>query len=166
MAKIKLIRADFRLIHGQVITKWIRQAGCDRIVIIDDMLANDQFLQSIYIMAAPPGMEVNVFSVEQAVQSWNENEMGEGNLFILFKNVDEIYRAFKGGFPIKSLQIGGLGAGPGRIVVFGPITLDSKDAKMLKEMLDSGSEIYLHQVPDEPKMSFEKILEKYNFDLN
>ncbi len=165
MAKISLIRADFRLIHGQVITKWVKQTAANKIVIINDALAHDEFLASIYIMAAPPGIEVMIYSVDQAIAAWNENQMGDGNLFVLFKSIEEVYRAFKGGFPVDSLQIGGLGAGPGRIVVFGPITLDNKDAKMLKEMQDQNSHIYLHQVPDEPSMDFSKVLSKFNFDV-
>ena len=39
MAEIQVIRADFRLIHGQVITKWIRQTPANKILIIDDVLS-------------------------------------------------------------------------------------------------------------------------------
>lgn len=166
MAQIKLIRADFRLIHGQVITKWLHQSGASKIVIIDDMLAQDEFLASIYVMAAPPGTEVSVYAINDAVQGWKENQLGSGNLFILFKDVPTIYKSWKNGFPIEELQIGGLGASPGRVNVFGPITLNSSDAKMLKEISDAGSHIYLHQVPDEPSMEFSRVLEKNNFDLS
>ena len=58
MADIVLIRADFRLIHGQVITKWAKQTMANKILIVDDMLAKDSFMSSIYTMSAPPGMEV------------------------------------------------------------------------------------------------------------
>ena len=29
MADINLVRIDFRLIHGQVVTKWVKQANAD-----------------------------------------------------------------------------------------------------------------------------------------
>lgn len=48
MGQIKLVRIDFRLIHGQVITKWFAQALADRIVIVDDHLAQDDFMKEIY----------------------------------------------------------------------------------------------------------------------
>ena len=35
MAKISLVRLDSRLIHGQVITKWVKIAKANRIIIID-----------------------------------------------------------------------------------------------------------------------------------
>ena len=69
MAEIQVIRADFRLIHGQVITKWIRQTPANKILIIDDVLAKDSFMSSIYVMAAPPGIEVMIDTVDDAGQS-------------------------------------------------------------------------------------------------
>ena len=163
MAKISLIRADFRLIHGQVITKWLKQTNANRIVIIDDALSKDSFMASIYEMAAPPSITVNIYSTEEAAAMWKENEMGDGNLFVLFKNIEQVDKAYRMGFPIKELQIGGLGAGPGRKVVFGPITLDKIDADLLSKMMDEGVYVYLHQVPDENKMEMTKVLEKFKF---
>ncbi|MEK5520370.1 PTS sugar transporter [Heyndrickxia sporothermodurans] len=162
MAQIQMVRVDFRLIHGQVITKWIRQTSANRIVIIDDALAVDEFMKSIYVMAAPANIEVEVYSVTDAINSWNINQLGEGKLFVLFKDIDTTYRAIKGGIPIKDIQIGGLGAGPGRITVFGPITLNAEDVKMLEELEGGGCHAYLHQVPDEPKMEFKKAAEKFH----
>lgn len=166
MAEIKLVRIDFRLIHGQVITKWFKQSLANEILIIDDDLSQDEFMASIYTMSAPPGASVNVYSVETAVTKWKENGLGDGKLFILFKNVEQIYKAMNLGFPLQEVQIGGLGSAPGRKVVFGPITMDDKDAKMLKEMEDKGIYVYLHQVPEEGKMDFKKVLEKNNFQVD
>ena len=53
MANIKLIRIDFRLIHGQVVNKWIKITRSNKIVVIDDSLASNEFMRSVYIMAAP-----------------------------------------------------------------------------------------------------------------
>ena len=165
MADIVLIRADFRLIHGQVITKWAKQTMANKILIVDDMLAKDSFMSSIYTMSAPPGMEVVIDTVEDVVSKWKADGYGNCRLFILIKDVPTIYTLFKKGFPVKELQIGGLGAAPGRKVVFGPITLDQSDVVKLKAMQDSGIRVDLHQVPDDPSMEFTKILEKKFFDI-
>lgn len=164
MGVIKLIRADFRLIHGQVITKWSKEAHADKIIVINDALCMDEFLASIYIMAAPPGIDVEVYSVEQACERWKKDQMGEGNLLVLFKTAEEANRAMKNGFPIDHLQIGGLGGGGGRVNVMGAISLDNKDVQLLKEMQQNGTHVYLHILPTEPKVEFDKILEKHNFD--
>jgi D-glucosaminate PTS system EIIB component len=162
MAEIQMVRVDFRLIHGQVITKWIRQTSANRIVIINDVLASDEFMKSIYVMAAPANVEVEIYSVTTAIDLWKKNQMGEGKLFVLFKDIETTFRTIKGGIPIKDIQIGGLGAGPGRVAVFGPITFNEEDVELLKGLEKEGCRVYLHQVPDEPKMEFKKALERFN----
>lgn len=165
MAEIRLVRIDFRLIHGQVITKWFKQTLASEILIIDDELSKDEFMASIYTMSAPPGAKVEILSVDEAVKQWNENQLGDSKIFILFKNVEQAYKAINAGLPIKELQIGGLGSAPGRKVVFGPITMDDSDAKMLNELQKKGVYVYLHQVPEEGKMDFKKVLEKNQFNI-
>ena len=110
MANIKLVRIDFRLIHGQIVNKWIKAIHANKIIVINDALRNDDFMADIYIMAAPPGVEVEIYSVEEAAKKYVEDQLGSGDVLILFKNVKEAYECYKKGLEIKELQIGGLGA--------------------------------------------------------
>ncbi|MCR1900005.1 PTS sugar transporter subunit IIB [Irregularibacter muris] len=163
MASINLIRVDFRLIHGQVITKWSKRVNANRMVIIDDKLANDPFMKDIYAMAAPTGISVEAYTLQDAVNMWKENEFGNGRLLVLFKSVTSAYEALKQGLPIQELQIGGLGGGPGRINVFSAISLDAEDVRQLREMEKMGTEVVLHIVPEEPRVPLEKAIKKFNF---
>ena len=43
---VKLTRIDYRLIHGQVITKWTNKAAANRIIVVNDELAKDKFMAS------------------------------------------------------------------------------------------------------------------------
>ena len=165
MYNIKLVRLDFRLIHGQVIAKWFGQIMGNEIVIIDDDLSQNSFMASIYEMSAPVDSKVHVYSVEDAVKKVEDGTFASGKVLVLFKNVDQVFKAVEKGFKIDELQIGGLGSAPGRINVYGPITLDDHDASLLKRIADQGTNIYLQQVPEEAKMTFSKVLEKFDFNL-
>ncbi len=165
MYNIKLVRLDFRLIHGKVIAKWFGQIMGNEIVIIDDDLSQDSFMASIYEMSAPVDSKVHVYSVEDAVKKVEDGTFASGKVLVLFKNVDQVFKAVEKGFKIDELQIGGLGSAPGRINVYGPITLDDHDASLLKKIADQGTNIYLQQVPEEAKMTFSKVLEKFDFNL-
>lgn len=158
--EIKLARIDSRLIHGQVVTKWVRQTNANEIMIIDDALAKDPFMLSIYKMAAPADTPVTVASVEEAAADYKAGKYEGKRLFILFKDVDAAYRAHKGGFPLEKVQIGGLGSGPGKKKVYGPIYFDDQDTTQLKEMDDAGVDITLQQVPEEASLTFAKALER------
>ena len=162
MAEIKLIRTDYRLIHGQVITKWVKEANADRIVVINDALSKDQFMASIYVMAAPPGIKVEVLSVDEAVASWKQDEMGKGKLLVLFKSVEEVKLAHQKGFPVKDLQIGGLGGSGGRKVIMTGVSLDANDAKDLETLAKEGIHVYMHILPNEPKLELEEALKRFH----
>lgn len=161
MGQFSLVRIDFRLIHGQVITKWLKHAGAEKIVIIDDQLSKDEFMKSIYVMAAPPGIVVEVYSKEEAVQEWNSNQLGDKKILLLFKDVKTTYDTIKMGLPLEHIQIGGLGAGAGKKKVYGPIALSDEDFRLLNELDQDNVTVVLHQVPDESPMSFEKVKQKF-----
>ena len=53
MKKIVLARIDERLIHGQVMTQWVRSRHFNTIEIVDDKTASDAFLKQVCLMAVP-----------------------------------------------------------------------------------------------------------------
>ena len=75
MSKIVLTRVDSRLIHGQVVTKWLQQSGANEILVVSDELEQDEFLQSIYLMAA--GVSVVIKGIESAKEYWESQEKEE-----------------------------------------------------------------------------------------
>ncbi|MBP3039033.1 PTS sugar transporter subunit IIB [Bacillaceae bacterium Marseille-Q3522] len=160
MADIKLIRIDFRLIHGQVITRWLKQTNANRIIVIDNNLAKDPFMSQVYVMAAPPGVNVEMMSTDEAADSWKKNQLGNGKILILFKTVATALEASEKGIPLAKIQVGGLGAGPGRKVVFNQITLNQEDADKLKKLQEAGTEVIFQTVPEETPAGLDKILKK------
>lgn len=87
MAKISWARVDYRLIHGQVITKWSKIASANQIVIVDDVLGQDEFMASIYKMAAPSGVGVDIKTAADAAAAYKDGTLGTGNIFLLFKGM-------------------------------------------------------------------------------
>lgn len=164
MADINLVRIDFRLIHGQVVTKWVKQANANRIIIVNDMLAKDEFLASVYKMAAPSNVKVDIFTVDDAMAKWTTDQFGEGKVLLLFKNVSDIRSLQRLGFPLPEVQIGGLGGGSGRTNTSSGISFDAKDVQLLKEMIAEGSDIHIQVVPTQQKYEIEKVIEKLEFN--
>lgn len=157
MANIKLIRIDSRLIHGQVITNWIIKIGIKGILIIDDELAIDNFMKEIYTMAAPPGIDVNVFGTQEAIIEWNDNKFGEKDLLILFKDIDNVVKMQELGFPMESIQIGGLPSGIGKKTVYKTISLGEKDFENLDKLSNDGMDIYFQMLPGDQTISYHSI---------
>ena len=63
---IKVIRIDHRLLHGQVIFAWTKSQGIERIVVIDNVAAGDDFKKMSLKLSKPADIKLSVFSVDQA----------------------------------------------------------------------------------------------------
>lgn len=162
MLNITFARVDHRLIHGQVITKWSKIAAAQKILIVDDVLAQDSFMVDIYKMAAPSGIDVDIKSAEDVAAAYRADEIDPGNVFLLFKSVQMARKATDAGLELKTLQLGGVPAEAGRRIVFQAVALNDADAEDLTHMASAGTEITLQVVPEEAGMSLAAALEKYN----
>ena len=157
---IKLVRVDFRLIHGQVITKWSNTISAKEIVVVNDQLSKDEYMAEIYIMAAPPGMKVNVLSINDFVTQVKNSSYASGNVLVLFKNIKDSKDVVELGVPFKQVQIGGLGSGNGRTSVVKGISIDAADVENLTAIQNSGAEVSFQVTPEEQKLSLEKASKK------
>ena len=159
--KINLIRIDSRLIHGQVITKWLRASKAEKIIIVDNFLSKDPFMSKIYMAAAPQGVTVEIYSIESVIEALDKDII-DGNVLVLFKDVSNCYESFCKGFPMKQV-IGGLPSAPGRTIVLRAISLDKQDVEQLKEMESKGVNIILQIIPENPETEFQNVIKKFKF---
>ena len=85
MRNIVFTRIDDRLIHGQVMTAWVHETKANEIVIIDNEVAQDDFLKMIMTSSAPAGIKVLIMSEEQAIDYLTQ-EPDRNKLIVLAKN--------------------------------------------------------------------------------
>lgn len=161
MAKITWARVDYRLIHGQVITKWSKIASANQIVIVDDVLGQDEFMASIYRMAAPSGVGVDIKTAAEAAAAYQDGTLGAGNVFLLFKDVHAARASHEAGLAFETLQLGGIPAEAGRKVVFPAVALGPSEVEDIRALHDAGVDIQIQVVPEEAGISYEEALKKY-----
>ena len=80
---------------------------------------------------------------------------------MLFPSLAVLRQTLDAGLEVGKLQVGGLGGGPSRKVVFQNITLDDKDVEILKELAGKGVDIIFQTIPEDKPQKFEEILKKY-----
>jgi mannose/fructose/N-acetylgalactosamine-specific phosphotransferase system component IIB len=57
---ITLGRIDYRLLHGIVATMWAPQSGAQRVMVIDDKVANDPIIKESMRLGKPAGMACSI----------------------------------------------------------------------------------------------------------
>jgi len=149
-----LVRIDDRLIHGQVIAVWCKHQPFSRIVIVDDAVAADAFMQDVLRLSAPPGLQVDVFSIAEGIQALNADTPARRTTMVLLKSPLAAKRLYDGGLKYNALNIGGIGHGPGRKNIFKNIAASAEEIVILKDLLNKGVKITLLTVPGEKSQAF------------
>ena len=154
-----MVRIDDRLIHGQVITVWCKHKPFSKIASVDDGVAADSFMQEVLGLAAPPGLTVEVYSVDEALQALGPDTPRETTM-VLMKSPETARRLYDGGLGYKELNIGGIGSAPGRKNIFKNISASKEQIETLKYLLAEGVEITLLTVPGEKSKNFRDLADK------
>jgi len=143
-----------------VIAVWCRHQKFDRIVIVDDKVAADPFLQQVLCLAAPPGLQVHVLPVTEAVQVLQQEGFDHKATMVLLRSPSSAKRLFDEGLKYPALNIGGIGGGPGRKNIFKNISVSAEEIQILKALSGEGVKITLLTVPGEQMKSFSDMMAK------
>ena len=84
---IKLVRLDYRLLHGQVVFSWTGHVGAQRIIVVDDDAANDEMKKSALLLSKPAGVRVNIFTVDKAIAKMPKVEQLDEKIMMIFGNL-------------------------------------------------------------------------------
>lgn len=144
MATLKMVRIDYRLIHGQVVAKWIKFHPIDRLVLVDDMLVEDDFMADIYRMAAGDKKVdiVRLDSIQETLDATDDMVM------LIFKDVAGAYTAVMGGLKIPELNVGAIQSGPGRKTILQGVALSAEEYDKLLKIRDTGVKVFMQPIPE------------------
>jgi len=145
----RLVRIDDRLIHGQVVAGWLRALGARRIVIVDDATARDEFLREVLTLAAPPGVPVEVFGLAEGAARCIELASAPEPVIVLARSPRTIVDLRQAGVPIDVVDLGGMGAGPGRRRLHRTVSVSSDELRELRELEQMGTRVEIQIVADD-----------------
>ena len=154
---IRLVRVDDRLIHGQVVAVWLRSVGADRIVIVDDRVAADPFLVEVLTLAAPSDVAVEVLDVADGATRVAELAGSADRAFVLVKTPATALSLLRAGVRIDVLNVGGMGAGPGRRPLYRNISASDDERATMREIEADGTHVEIRVVPDDRPVPFASV---------
>lgn len=160
MADIIATRVDYRLIHGQVATKWVKILNITKIVIIDDETAQDEFSKELLKLAAPQGVKVFIYTLDRALERWEEKKFGPGRALVLFKYIETAHEAKKRGFPLDDLVLGQVPGAENRKIAYKSVNLSNEELDLVKDLADQGVRVVLQMVPDEKPAAFQPVYDR------
>ena len=154
---IALYRIDDRLVHGQVMTAWARIFNIAKIIVVDDATAKNAFLCDVMKMAVPSGCSVQILSVADAVPVLQASEKSDEKTIVLVKAPIALRALIDQGIVIKEINVGNVGAGPGRKAVMRSTQLTKEEYDTLVGMSAQGIHIYFQMLPEAKSMELDKL---------
>lgn len=167
MRNVVLARVDDRLIHGEVVTAWTPTMRANRIIIVDDEVAADQFNVRVVKALAPAGTKCFVYSVEKASEKLMVKGLPDERIIVLAKTPTTFSRLIKNGVPLKEVNLGGAGIRGERKPFINNVSLDPQEVIACEEMQKAGCRVYYQLVPEQGVQEIDAALKaaKQNFGL-
>ncbi|EOI53520.1 PTS system mannose/fructose/N-acetylgalactosamine-transporter subunit IIB [Enterococcus gilvus] len=156
MQNLVLTRIDDRLIHGQVMTAWIKNKKATQVVIVDDGTANDEYMIEVLEMAIPEEIAIGVFTKEDGVRFFSQG-LDEPTI-LLVKGPQALNYLVDHGIEIDEIDVGGMGTRPERSVLYKNISSSEEENEQFRALLSKNVNVFIQVMPQDKPVSVAKYL--------
>ena len=156
MGKLKMVRVDYRMVHGQIVAKWIKFRPVDRLILADDSLVDDPFMGDIYRMAVPD-REVDIVKLGDIQTAIDRKD---DTVLLIFKDVASAYTVYKNGLQLPELNVGAVQNSAQRKSVVQGVALSAEEYEKLCEMKAEGVNVFVQPIPENDPVSLGSIEKK------
>lgn len=158
MKEVVFTRIDDRLIHGQVMTRWLQHSQASEVVISDSKAAKDLFMASIMKSSMPAKIKLSILETEETVKYLSEEQKGSSKkVFLLVKTPMELAALVKAGIRLDKVNLGGIGARKDRKLLYRNISISPEEEQALTELQELGCDIQIQVLPDDSPVKLKKI---------
>ena len=158
MENLVLTRIDDRLIHGQVMTAWIKQKNAVQVVVADDEVAEDDFMINVLEMAVPDEIAIGIFNRDDAVEFMKQGL--EAPTILLGKGPEILNYMVDQGIEIDEIDVGGMGAKEGRSVLYKNISTNPEENKNFLDLIQKGVNVFVQVMPQDKQVNVAEYIKK------
>ena len=144
---IKLLRVDYRLIHGQITTSWVGQLGCDCILIANDKVPGDILRKNALKLAKPPETKLVMKTVEDSIEAINSGVTDKYKLFVIVENVQDARRMVEGCPVFERVNLGNIRMYAGSKQLGTTVFVSEKDMEDIRAMQEKGVSVDVQSIP-------------------
>lgn len=144
---IKLLRVDYRLIHGQITTSWVGQLGCDCILIANDKVPGDILRKNALKLAKPPETKLVMKTVEDSIEAINSGVTDKYKLFVIVENVQDARRMVEGCPVFERVNLGNIRMYAGAKQLGTTVFVSEKDMEDIRAMQERGVSVDVQSIP-------------------
>lgn len=159
---IALVRVDSRLVHGQILEAWVPFIKAKCIIVVNDKVAADPFLETVIKMAVPSDIEVIISSLNDFVRNYSFAHGSGKKTIVLFGSIADACHAFEHGFRFDRLNIGNVYNNEYKVCCSSSVFLCDQEIIRLEDLLkETGVFVELQRVPKGRAVNIKEALKDY-----
>ena len=145
---IEFLRIDDRLLHGQVVTTWIKKYEIEQAIIVSEDVYKDKLRKTILKTAAPAGIKVVFFNPEKFISAYHKVPIKRRTM-LLFTNPKEVFECLEGKVKFDYLNVGNMSKTSLNEKITAGVAVTDEDRKYFKEIINSGVKVEIQMVPND-----------------
>ncbi|HJE96011.1 MAG TPA: PTS sugar transporter subunit IIB [Ligilactobacillus acidipiscis] len=151
---IKLMRIDYRLLHGQVAFAWSNFLGVNAILIANDEVAHSNFRKKTLSLAKPSGVKLIFKTVAESVQAINSGVTDKYKVFVIVETVKDAFELVKNTEQINDINVGLVASRAETQEIAKSIYVTEEEIKQLAEVEGHGVNVIVKQAPNDADVRF------------
>ncbi len=157
-----IVRIDDRLIHGQVITGWVKVLNLNNIIVANDKLVKDKYKIQVIKLAVPSDIHLEFLTIKNAAEMIKQGRWKNYQTILLVESPKDAYRLVKMGCRFSTINVGGLHYKEGRVQLTSNLAVDENDRRYLIELAKMGVQLEGRALPSDEAYNVIKILNTHN----
>lgn len=143
------IRIDDRLIHGQVAVLWTGRLKATRIMVINDIIANDPSQKSLMRMVVPEHINTSIIDLDKAVNNITAGNYESERVLVVVKSPVELLNIYNRGVKFETINIGNISSRENTKKIKNGVFVTAEEFSALQQLEDAGVLITMIRTPDE-----------------
>jgi len=147
--KITAIRLDDRLLHGIIVTQWLPQIKCNRVIIVDDKVANDALKKEVMQLSKPLNVALSIINKTTFKNNMENNRYDHQKLYIITRDISILPLLVCFQYSLPKINVGMYFAKNGTYALSNRIVVNDSDLLIMKELMELGIIFEAQYVPSE-----------------
>ncbi|RYL91670.1 PTS sugar transporter subunit IIB [Sporolactobacillus sp. THM19-2] len=152
--RIKLLRIDSRLIHGQVANNWVNHVGAGTIIAANDSAAKDDLRKTLLLQVAPGNTKSYVMSVAKTARCYKNPTYKDLDVLMVVETPRDVLRLMDDGVEVSQVNVGGITYKEGMTLISEAVSVSKEDIEAFKELDERGVKLILQQLPNTSATDF------------
>ena len=157
MENIELVRIDDRMLHGQVVSTWLKDYGIEQVLIINDKAANDPIQKSVAGLAAPKEVKVHLFGVDQFIGILKKTPIKRKTMLIFTTSTD-VLKLVENGLDISAVNVGGMRYNESRKRLSKAVSVTPEEEEAFKKLIEKDIKVFIQMIPKSDETLMKNLL--------